>query len=135
MRGNLMTDRNSVASILTAWCAGGQLPRHCAVANAAAVGLSVHEGRRKRQESYDLRSEVGHGGRGGGGGGGPAVLTCPIAPSYCAYDYPYYYSRGHYPTLIGHGLCLLRLSYSYYIRNYNAEIRRRGAPGNALKAG
>ena len=24
----------------------------------------------------------------------------PIAPSYLAYDYPYYYSRGHYPTHI-----------------------------------
>ena len=34
----------------------------------------------------------------------------PIAPSYLAYDYPYYYSRGHYPTHIGSGLCLLWLS-------------------------
>ena len=25
----------------------------------------------------------------------------PIAPSYLAYDYPYYYNRGHYPTHIG----------------------------------
>ena len=27
----------------------------------------------------------------------------PIAPSYLAYDYPYYYSRGHYPTHIAPG--------------------------------
>lgn len=27
----------------------------------------------------------------------------PIAPSYVAHDYPYYYSRGHYPTHIGPG--------------------------------
>jgi hypothetical protein len=30
-------------------------------------------------------------------------LVFPIAPSYLAYDYPYYYSRGHYPTHIGPG--------------------------------
>jgi hypothetical protein len=35
----------------------------------------------------------------------------PIAPSYLAYDYPYYYSRGHYPTHIGPG-------YIYYGHPY-----------------
>ncbi|GEM_PF-2363677 len=41
----------------------------------------------------------------------------PIAPSYQAYDYPYYYSRGFYPTHIGRGYVYLgyhyRLDYSY----------------------
>ena len=27
----------------------------------------------------------------------------PIAPTYNAFDYPYYYDRGHYPTHIGPG--------------------------------
>src|SRR5262245_43870066 len=28
-------------------------------------------------------------------------IPLPIAPSYLAYDYPYYYFRGHYPKHIG----------------------------------
>ncbi|WP_295556152.1 hypothetical protein [uncultured Hyphomicrobium sp.] len=28
-------------------------------------------------------------------------IYLPIGPSYTYYDYPYYYSRGHYPTHIG----------------------------------
>jgi hypothetical protein len=31
---------------------------------------------------------------------GPRILL-PLGPSYTYYDYPYYYSRGHYPTHIG----------------------------------
>jgi len=31
---------------------------------------------------------------------GPRI-PLPIGPSYLYYDYPYYYSRGHYPTHIG----------------------------------
>jgi len=31
---------------------------------------------------------------------GPRIYL-PIGPSYTYYDYPYYYSRGHYPTHIG----------------------------------
>jgi hypothetical protein len=33
-------------------------------------------------------------------GRGPRI-PLPIGPSYLYYDYPYYYSRGHYPTHIG----------------------------------
>jgi hypothetical protein len=28
-------------------------------------------------------------------------LYLPVGPSYLYYDYPYYYSRGYYPTHIG----------------------------------
>lgn len=35
----------------------------------------------------------------------------PIAPSYSAYDYPYYFARGYYPTHIAPG-------YMYYARPY-----------------
>jgi hypothetical protein len=38
----------------------------------------------------------------------------PIAPSYLAYDYPYYYNRGHYPTHIGGpGFVYSGLPYGY----------------------
>jgi len=46
----------------------------------------------------------------------------PIAPSYLAYDYPYYYSRGHYPTHIPPG-------YVYY------GYRLRTAPNAPIGAG
>ena len=37
----------------------------------------------------------------------------PIAPSYLAYDWPYYYNRGHYPTHIGPGYVYYGYPYSY----------------------
>ena len=39
----------------------------------------------------------------------------PIAPSYQAYDWPYYFSRGHYPTHIGPGY--VYYGYPYYYRS------------------
>ncbi len=37
----------------------------------------------------------------------------PIAPSYLAYDYPYYYSRGYYPRHIGPGYIYFGYPYRY----------------------
>jgi hypothetical protein len=38
---------------------------------------------------------------------GPGVkIHLPLGPAYVYYDYPYYYSRGYYPTHIG--------GYTYY---------------------
>lgn len=34
-------------------------------------------------------------------GRGPQRIHLPIGPAYTYYDYPYYYSRGHYPKHIG----------------------------------
>lgn len=48
---------------------------------------------------------------------GPRIYL-PIGPSYIYYDYPYYYSRGHYPTHIG--------GYVYY-RPYYTRSRYRGS--------
>ena len=39
----------------------------------------------------------------------------PIAPSYRAYDWPYYYNRGHYPTHIGPGY--VYYGYPYYYKS------------------
>ncbi len=39
----------------------------------------------------------------------------PIAPSYRAYDWPYYYNRGYYPTHIGPGY--VYYGYPYYYRS------------------
>ncbi len=43
---------------------------------------------------------------------GPRFIL-PIAPSYTAYDYPYYYSRGYYPTHIGPGYIYFGYPYRY----------------------
>lgn len=42
----------------------------------------------------------------------------PIVP-YTAYDYPYYYSRGFYPTHIGRGYVYYGRPYQYYVSEYN----------------
>jgi hypothetical protein len=42
----------------------------------------------------------------------------PIAPSYLAYDWPYYYNRGHYPTHIGPGYVYYGYPYSYRRSSY-----------------
>jgi hypothetical protein len=52
-------------------------------------------------------------------GRGPRI-PLPMGPSSIYYDYPYYYSRGHYPTHIG--------GYVYYPRNYYTRGFSRG-PG------
>ena len=47
-----------------------------------------------------------------------ARIHLPIGPSYVYYDYPYYYSRGYYPTHIG--------GYVYYPYYYYGSYPRYG---------
>ena len=51
-------------------------------------------------------------------------IPLPIGPSYVYYDYPYYYSRGHYPTHIGG---YVYYPYSYYRRYYGGFHRGSGS--------
>ena len=44
----------------------------------------------------------------------------PIAPSYLAYDWPYYYNRGYYPRHIGPGY--VYYGYPYYYRSSHYPI-------------
>lgn len=48
---------------------------------------------------------------------GPRVYL-PIGPSYLAYDYPYYYSRGYYPKHIGPGYIYGGVLYRDFGRSY-----------------
>lgn len=52
-------------------------------------------------------------------------LYVPIAPSYLAYDYPYYYSRGYYPTHIGPGYIYYGRPYFHYRHVYYPRYNRR----------
>jgi hypothetical protein len=61
------------------------------VADAASAGVSFLErGESARNNVIEIKDR-----------GRDPQIDLPIAPSYLAYDYPYYYSRGHYPTHIG----------------------------------
>jgi hypothetical protein len=51
-------------------------------------------------------------------------LYLPIVP-YIAYDYPYYYYRGHYPTHIGPGY--IYYGYPYFYRRYYSRFGGRCA--------
>lgn len=48
---------------------------------------------------------------------GTQRIPLPVGPAYIYYDYPYSYSRGHYPTHIG--------GYVYYIPKSAARCSRR----------
>jgi hypothetical protein len=56
-------------------------------------------------------------------GRGPRI-PLPMGPSSIYYDYPYYYSRGYYPTHMG--------GYVYYPRNYYTRGFSRG-PGSSQR--
>jgi hypothetical protein len=98
-----MRSRNLFASILMTCLAvglGGLAP----VANAASAGPSfLKPGESARNNVIEIK----HRGRG-------PWPNLPIAPSYLAYDWPYYYNRGHYPTHIGPGY--VYYGYPYYYR-------------------
>jgi hypothetical protein len=55
-------------------------------------------------------------------------IHLPIGPSYVYYDYPYYYSRGYYPT---HIRGYVYYPYYYYYRShyprYGGSARRQRA--------
>jgi hypothetical protein len=88
-----MSNRSLFASILLACLlavgSGGLAP----AANAASAGQSLLKA---GESAANPIIEIGYRGR------GPRVVF-PIGPSYRAHDYPYYFSRGYYPTHIGPG--------------------------------
>jgi len=59
---------------------------------------------------------------------GPRIYL-PIGPSYRYYDYPYYYSRGHYPTHIEPGFVYFGYPYAHYRNCYWDHTRGSGSPG------
>lgn len=104
-----MNSQNLFASILLACVLAASQPGVASGANAAWPGHSAF--------------------RSGNGAGPPAIRTrhrghvprlfLPIAPSYLAYDYPYYYyARGYYPKHIGPGYIHYGNRYFYSSRYY-----------------
>ena len=115
MRDNLMSSRNLFASIVMACLLVVGALAIAPVANATPAGLSVL----KRGESAgNYVIEIKRRSRGPRRylPRGPRFYL-PIVP-YVAYDYPYYYSRGFYPTHIGPGYVYYGYPYYYYSRRY-----------------
>ena len=109
-----MSRRRLLASILMACVLLVGFLGIAAVANAASAGKSI---RKAGQSARNYVLEMKHRGR------GPRIHL-PIGPSYIYYDYPYYYSRGYYPTHIG--------GYVYYPHYYYSRSYYRG-PGSARR--
>jgi hypothetical protein len=88
------------------------------VANATSAGPAfLNPGKNARNNVVDVKKR-----------GSSARIYVPIAPSYLYYDYPYYYSRGYYPTHIGPGFIYYGYPYSYY-KSHNYRKYRAAQTG------
>jgi len=96
-----------MACFLTAGLSGVAPVADAASAGKAALGASA---------SNDV-IEIKYRGRG-------KRLYLPIVP-YTAYDYPYYYARGHYSKHIGPGYVYYGYPYRYYRNSYYRRYRGR----------
>jgi hypothetical protein len=110
-----MSSRKLFASIRMASLLAIGLLGFTPVASAASGSLILlHPGKSAANNVVEIKSRDR----------GPRLYT-PIAPSYLYYDYPYYYSRGHYPTHIGPGFIYYGYPYSYYKSRYYLSKRPR----------
>jgi hypothetical protein len=110
-----MSSRKLFASLLVAGLSAAGFVGTAQVANAVSAGASVI-----KAADSSATNVIKVRGRGNG-----RRFYVPIAPSYSGYDYPYYYSRGYFPTSIGRGYVYYGKPYSYYVRNYNARYGSR----------
>lgn len=118
MRGNLMSSRNLFASILMTCMPVVGLLGMVPAANAASAGAAfLNPGKNVRASVVQIKNRDR----------GPRIYP-PIAPSYLYYDYPYYYSRGYYPTHIGPGF--VYYGYPYYKSRYYLRYGNRRARAN-----
>lgn len=102
-----MNSRNLIAAILTAFLLSAGFLAIPLAGNSASAGQSV-ERSREGARSYVLESRRRSHRR-----SRTQRIYLPVGPAYIYYDYPYYYSRGHYPTHIG--------GYVYYIPRYRGR--------------
>ena len=100
--GNLMSSRNSFASILMACLLAAGFHDIAPGANAASGGGQFYVKPGKSVRSNVIRT-TRH--------SRSVRIHLPVGPASVYCEYPYYYSRGHYPTHIG--------GYVYYPHYYN----------------
>lgn len=125
-----MRRRNLFASILVACLLAIGFPGSVPVANAASAwqGFLKHGESARHNDVIEIkRRRRGRRGRRG------KPLYLPIVP-YSAYDYPYYYRRGHYSTHIGPGYIYYGYPY-FYKKRYNRRCSYRNRRCVARKRG
>jgi BA14K-like protein len=106
-----MSSRNLFASILMACLPAVGLAGLASGANAAPTGkffLTPGESARNNVIETKYRDR-GH------------VIYLPVGPSYLYYDYPYYYSRGYYPTHVGPHYIYYGPGHAYYGSFYGRD--------------
>ena len=108
-----MRSRNSFGSSLMACLLAVGFLGIAPVTNDASAGKSV----RKRDGGRSFALEMQRRSR------GPRI-PLPMGPSSIYYDYPYYYSRGHYPTHIGGYVYYPYYYYRHPYYHYRERARR-----------
>lgn len=98
----LLSSRSSFAFVLAPCLLAGALLGVATAANAASVGQTFVKLKGSANNNVIQIRRRGRAVR----------LQPPIVP-YIAYDYPYYYSRGFYPTHIGPGYIYYGSRYPY----------------------
>ncbi len=114
-----MSSRDLLASIVMALLAVG-FHGIAPAANAAPAGTPVlKRGEIARTNVIEIKRR-----------GRSPRIHLPVGPAYVYYDYPYYYSRGYYPTHIGG---YVYYPYHYYRRYYYPRHYREPASPRRLK--
>src|SRR5690349_24347728 len=91
MRGDLMGRRNFLAAIVMACLSAVGFLGTAPMATAESRNAStLKPGKSAKNMVIDIKRARR-----------APRIPLPIGPSYVYYDYPYYYSRGYYPTHIG----------------------------------
>lgn len=98
-----MRSRSSFASVLTTCLLAIAFAGIPPMADTASAGQSILKPGKRAKHYVIERKRRARGPR----------IRLPIGPSYIYYDYPYYYSRGYYPTHIVH-----YIYYPYYNHYY-----------------
>jgi hypothetical protein len=116
-----MNSRNLFAPVLTACLLAVGFLGVAPLANAASTGQSILKPGESTRNVIKIKRR----------GPSPRFYP-PIAPSYVYYDYPYYYSRGYYPTHIAPGFLYYGYPYHYYRSYYRppGSLRRLKARRN-----
>lgn len=97
-----MSSRTTFASLLTACLLAVGFLGLASASDAASAGQAVKKSR-ETARNYVLETKRRR--------RGPQIPQ-PRGPAYIYYDYPYYYSRGHYPTHIVRYVYYPSISYS-----------------------
>jgi len=110
-----MSGRSSLASILMACLLAIGFVGLAPVVNQAGAGQPlVRSGESARNNIIRIKRRARR-----------VRIHLPIGPSYIYYDYPYYYSRGYYPTHIG--------GYVYYPHHHYRRYHPRYVDPRSLR--